>query len=97
MTPLHAARHGFRGARQALAAAVREDDFDGAVAAARLLLRERDRFKTIVLSPSPREVRALRRWGHYAVIVLRTYPAMRAAWPAGLLDRAMQLNSNETG
>ena len=86
MTTQADARRSFRDARHALANTILTGDSGATVAAARGVLHAGDLVRAVILHPSPREQRALRRWRRFALEALRCDPPS-----AGLLDRVRAL------
>ena len=95
--PLQRARHAFRDAKQAMAAAVLAADRRATVAAAWTVLRAADRLRAINACPSARDRRTRVRWRRWALAALRRDPP-----DFGLLRRAVALqeqpsNAGEAG
>jgi len=88
--PLQRARHGFRDARQAMAAAVLAGDRRATVAAAWAILRAADRLRALNTCPSARDRRTRVRWRRWALAALRRDPP-----DFGLLRRAMALHHQD--
>ncbi len=86
--PLQRARHAFRDARQAMAAAVLAGDRRATVVAAWSVLRAADRLRAVNACPSARDRRTRVRWRRWALQALRRDPP-----DFGLLRRAMQLSA----
>lgn len=87
-SPRHA-RHAFRDARRAMAAAVLAGDRRATVAAAWTVLRAADHLRVVILSPSARDRRTRVRWRRWALQAIRRDPP-----DLGLLRRAMALYAN---
>ena len=87
--PLQRARHAFRDARQAMAAAVLAGDRRATVVAAWSVLRAADRLRAVNACPSARDRRTRVRWRRWALQALRRDPP-----DLGLLRRAMALHTN---
>lgn len=85
--PLQRARHAFRDAWQAMAAAVLAADRRATVAAAWAVLRAADHLRAVNACPSARDRRTRVRWRRWALAALRRDPP-----DFGLLRRAMALH-----
>lgn len=86
---LQHARHAFREARRAMAAAVLAGDRRATVAAAWAVLRAGDHLRAVNACPSARDRRTRVRWRRWALQALRHDPP-----DYSLLRRAMQLNAS---
>ncbi|MBL8255676.1 MAG: hypothetical protein JNJ62_03665 [Pseudoxanthomonas mexicana] len=86
---LRHARHAFRDARRAMAAAVLAGDRRATVVAAWAVLHAGDHLRAINACPSARDRRMRVRWRRWALQALRRDPP-----DFGLLRRSMALNSS---